>query len=122
MHEARLAIRARWVDVCADDAIRPGTGVCALVEGAQVAIFRLADSTLHAIDNLDPFSGVHCLSRGIVGDADGVPFVASPVYKQRIDLQTGACLDDDGVAVGVHDVEVRDGRIVARRLKTDEGA
>ncbi len=53
---------------------------------------------LHAVDNVDPFSGASVLSRGIVGDAGGVPTVASPVYKQRFDLRTGRCLDDPSTA------------------------
>ena len=32
-----------WVDVCSLDAIAPNTGVCALVAGEQVAIFRVGN-------------------------------------------------------------------------------
>jgi nitrite reductase (NADH) small subunit len=102
---------ATWVDVCALDAIQPDTGVCAIVDGEQVAVFRLADEAVHAIGNLDPFSGAQCLSRGIVGDAGGVPKVASPVYKQAFDLRTGTCLDDPSVSVPVHGCRVADGRV-----------
>ena len=45
----------------------------------QVALFRAHEGTIHAIDNIDPFSGAAVLSRGIVGDRAGVATVASPV-------------------------------------------
>ena len=40
-----------WQRICAVDDILPDTGVCALVEGRQIAIFRLrADDSLHGVD------------------------------------------------------------------------
>ena len=45
-----------FVDVCALNDINIDTGVCALVNGQQVAIFRPAATTeLFAIGNFDPF-------------------------------------------------------------------
>jgi NAD(P)H-dependent nitrite reductase small subunit len=61
---------------------------------------------VYAVDNRDPFSGAHVLSRGIVGDKAGVPKVASPVYKQSFDLRTGRCLDDDTVVIAAYPVRV----------------
>jgi nitrite reductase (NADH) small subunit len=106
-----ILTEATGVDVCAVDAIPPGTGVCARVGGEQVAVFRLADGTVHAVGNRDPFSGAQCLSRGILGDAAGTPKVASPVYKQCFDLRTGVCLDEPEVTVPVHTARIVDGRV-----------
>ena len=88
----------RWTYICRFDDLLPGRGVAALVEGEQVAIFR-ADGRLFAVDNLDPHSGAHVISRGIVGSCGGVPTVASPMYKDVFDLRTGACLDDPELAL-----------------------
>ena len=102
--------RVAWQRVCRLDQLTPDRGVAALVGGQQVALFRLSTTgEVAAIDNRDPFSGAHVLSRGIVGDAGGVPKVASPVYKQAFDLRTGRCLDDPDVAVAVHAARVVDG-------------
>jgi nitrite reductase (NADH) small subunit len=101
---------ATWTRVCALSDLTPDRGVAALVDGEQVAIFRLSpDDELAVIANRDPFSGTNVLSRGIVGSRGDVVTVASPVYKQRFDLRTGACLDDAAVAVAVHAGRVVDG-------------
>jgi nitrite reductase (NADH) small subunit len=97
-----------WVQVCSLDRLTPYRGVAALVDGRQVALFRLSGTEVRAIDNRDPFSCAHVMSRGVVGDAKGVPKVASPVYKQSFDLRTGRCLDDPGVEVPTYDVRVDD--------------
>jgi nitrite reductase (NADH) small subunit len=89
-----------WVDVCRVDDLTPDRGACALVDGRQVALFRLSGSgALHALSNYDPFSGAYVLSRGIVGSRGDAAKVASPVYKQCFDLRTGQCLDDPSVSV-----------------------
>ena len=90
-----------WVAVCKLTDIVPDTGVCALVGGRQVAVFRLHDDSVHALDNRDPFSRANVLSRGIVGDLKGELVVASPVYKQHFNLVTGQCLEDAEVRVAV---------------------
>jgi len=101
-----------WVDVCAVDDIVPDTGVCALVAGQQIALFRVGDDAeMYALDNFDPFSRAYVLSRGIIGDRDGAPKVASPMYKQAFALDTGQCLDDPGVRVPVYQLRVRSGRV-----------
>ena len=84
-------------------------GVAALVDGEQVAVFRTAGDGLYAVSNHDPFSGAMVLARGIVGSRGDRPTVASPVYKQVFDLQTGQCLDDPAVRLPVHLVRVHDG-------------
>jgi nitrite reductase (NADH) small subunit len=107
---AALAAGA-WVDVVALDELTPGRGVAALVGGRQVAIYLVAGGELFAVDNHDPFSKTYVLSRGLVGDRDGVPKVASPMYKQSFDLRTGRCLDDDSVRIPVYPVRVESGRV-----------
>ena len=85
----------RWVEVCEYHDLLPERGVAALLDDLQVAVFRLADGSLRAVDNLDPCSGAYVLSRGIVGTSGHLNTVASPMHKQRFDLDTGSCLDAD---------------------------
>lgn len=105
---------AGWVAVCDVGRVTPDRGVAALVGGRAIAIFRLADDSLVAIDNIDPISGASVLSRGIVGEAEGTPTVASPMYKQRFDLRTGRCLDSPTTRVAVHEGRITDGVIEVR--------
>jgi nitrite reductase (NADH) small subunit len=86
--------------------------VAALFGEQQVAVFRLAgaDEVL-AIDNVDPFSGAAVLSRGIIGSVGDTITIASPVYKQRFDLRTGACLENPDVRLATFATRVVDGRV-----------
>ena len=87
-------------------------GAAALVDGVQVALFRTHDDQVYAVQQLDPYSGAHVISRGIVGTRGDAPTVASPMYKQVFDLRTGACLDPVGKEpreLRTFEVEVRDG-------------
>ena len=79
--------------VCSLGDILDCAGVCALVDGEQVALFRLGEEVF-AVENLDPFSGANVISRGLVGDLSGQLVVASPVYKQHYNLRSGRCLRD----------------------------
>jgi nitrite reductase (NADH) small subunit len=108
-----------WVTICRYDDLQPERGVAALVEGHQVAVFRTFDGVLHAIGNRDPFSGAFVLSRGIVGTHGTVPTVASPIFKQVFDLQTGRCLTDPEVSVPVHDLRCVDGVVEVRVTRCD---
>jgi nitrite reductase (NADH) small subunit len=103
------SIERTWTAVCAADVVPEYSGVAALLDGVQVAIFRLPGDRWYALSNWDPCSGAAVLSRGIVGDADGVPVVASPVYKERFVLDSGQCLDASDVSVPVYEVRVREG-------------
>jgi assimilatory nitrate reductase catalytic subunit len=97
------------IQVCRLEDIVPNTGVCALVRGRQVAIFRLDDDSVYALDNRDPFSKANVLSRGIVGDLRGELVVASPVYKQHFNLVSGRCVEDAAVQIPVYRARVEDG-------------
>ncbi len=87
---------ATGVRVCALADLLPERGAAALVDGVQVAVFRLLDDTVRAVGQRDPFSGANVMSRGIVGTRLGEPTVASPMYKQVFSLDTGRCLDTLG--------------------------
>ena len=82
-----------WISVCSLDEIVPDTGVCALVNGEQVAVFRVGSEQVYAIGNYDPNSDAAVLSRGLVGSVGERIVVASPIYKQHFDLATGECLE-----------------------------
>ncbi|MGW2056051.1 nitrite reductase small subunit NirD [Streptomyces sp. NPDC001840] len=109
-----LRLDDQWFTVCALSALTPGRGVAALLpDGRQAAVFLDRSGRPYAIGNRDPFSGAHVLSRGLIGTHEGRTFVASPLLKQRFDLLTGRCLDDDEAAVQTYEVRVRARRATA---------
>ncbi|MGW7194775.1 nitrite reductase small subunit NirD [Streptomyces chryseus] len=105
----QLRIDDSWFTACDLSALTPGRGVAALLpDGRQAALFTDRRGRAYAIDNRDPFSGAQVLSRGLIGSENGRPFVASPLLKQRFDLETGHCLDDEAVTVRTFAVRVGD--------------
>ncbi|MEC7118731.1 MAG: nitrite reductase small subunit NirD [Pseudomonadota bacterium] len=92
--------------ICSLNDLTPEIGVPALINGEQVAIFRLKDNRVYAIANYDPFSNANVLARGITGNLKGLDVVASPMYKQHFDLVTGQCLEDDSISIKTYSVKV----------------
>lgn len=108
-----VAEQTTWSPVCALDDIVPDTGVCALVGSRHIALFRLKGepAALYALDNVDPNSGVSALSRGVLGNLGERLVVASPIYKQHFDLQTGECLEAPENSVQAYPVRLESGTV-----------
>jgi len=103
---------SQWNTVCKIDDIIPATGVCALVKGQQVAIFRPRhDDQVYAISNIDPFFESSVLSRGLIAEHQGELWVASPLKKQRFRLRDGVCIEDESRSVAHFDARVKDGEV-----------
>lgn len=98
------------VAVCPVDQLDVERGVAALVHGRQIALFRLADGSIHAVDHRDPATGANVVARGLLGTTgEGEWFVASPLHKQRYSLVDGRCLTDPALSLAVHRVQVSAG-------------
>ncbi|HEY8026032.1 MAG TPA: nitrite reductase small subunit NirD [Burkholderiaceae bacterium] len=102
-----------WIPVCRLDDIVPNTGVCALVNGEQVAVFHVNDGEdrIFAIDNYDPNSNAAVLSRGLIGNLGDRIVVASPIYKHHFDLQTGECLEAPEHSVSAYAARIDGGKV-----------
>ncbi|MFT6914096.1 MAG: nitrite reductase (NADH) small subunit [Motiliproteus sp.] len=101
-----------WTTICPFNDIAPNTGVCALVNGQQVAVFRQSRSeTLYAIGNYDPAGKANVLSRGLLAQLGGVTSVASPLYKHHYCLTTGICQEDETLQVPVYQVRLNGDQI-----------
>lgn len=102
-----------WTTACRYDYLMPCRGVAVLLpDGSQVALFRLDDGSLHAVGNIDPFTGAAVLSRGIVGDRSGRATVQSPIKKQAFAFDDGSCLDDAAMSVPVYRTRITPGGFV----------
>lgn len=96
-------------NICKLNDILPNGGRCALIDGKQVAIFRISkdgNDQLFAVSNYDPFSNANVLSRGLVGSSGDKLVIIAPIYKQRFDLATGQCLEDENVCLETWDVKL----------------
>ena len=101
-----------WLEICALDDITPNTGVGALIENQQIALFRVGhEKRVYALSNQDPFSKAFVMSRGILGDLQGERVVASPIYKQHFSLATGRCLEDKDQKLLVFPSKIENGKV-----------
>ncbi|WP_336367679.1 nitrite reductase small subunit NirD [Marinobacter sp. C2H3] len=108
-----MKAKTNWQPVCTVADLVPDSGIAVWTEDGPVAVFYLPHRlpALFAISHSDPFSGANVLARGITGDIQGEPVVASPLYKQHFSLRTGRCLEDDTVSVRVYPVLLDGDRI-----------
>ncbi len=103
---------SQWIDICALDDLQADSGVCALVQGKQLAIFYMPkDNAVYAIDNYDPFGKAYVLSRGLIGDIQGEPMVSSPLHKQHFSLKTGLCFEDETVKNDAYSIRIKNDRV-----------
>ena len=99
---------SNWITICKSEDLIAGTGVCALHEGEQVAIFKpLNTDAIYAVSNYDPIGEANVLSRGIIGSVGETLVVASPLYKQHFCLQTGQCLEEEDKKLKTYSVRIQ---------------
>lgn len=106
-----------WTDICPKNDLTPNAGICAQFNGQQVAIFlcKRTDS-VYAVSNFDPFGAANVLSRGIIGSAGDITYVASPLYKQRFNLATGECLDSEVYQLKAFDIRVENEQVQLKEV------
>lgn len=103
-----------FVAVLALDRLVPERGAAVLVDGQQVALFRVVEDgedRVYAVSHHDPFSGANVMARGIVGSSGDRVTVASPMFKQVFDLASGTCLAEPGVRLPTWRTRVADGLV-----------
>ncbi|GEB71135.1 Nitrite reductase (NAD(P)H) small subunit [Pseudoalteromonas carrageenovora] len=103
-----------WHNIGTIDDLVANSGVCALVNNQQVAIFYVPQNKegVFAISNYDPIGKANVLSRGIIGSIEGKLVVASPLYKQHFCLATGECLEAEAIHLPVFDAKIEDGNVL----------
>ncbi|WP_299200528.1 nitrite reductase small subunit NirD [uncultured Amphritea sp.] len=107
-----MTTHAHWTAVCSQNKLVPDSGICALIDDQQVALFYVKkEQAVFAIANHDPFSQANVLSRGLIGSKGDNLFVASPVYKQHFCLKTGRCLDDETTQIQTWPARIENGLV-----------
>ena len=104
-----------WEEVCDESALVPNSGICALINGVQVAIFTFVsfsgETTLYACDNYEPIGKANVLSRGLICHLGGEVSICSPLYKQHYSLVDGRCFENADVSINVYPVKLVDGKV-----------
>jgi nitrite reductase (NADH) small subunit len=88
------------------DEIPVGEGRAFAVEGLQIAVYRLRDGSLRAIDAVCPHRGGP-LADGLTDDI----VVVCPLHNLTYDMCTGAEVSGSGPAVRTYPVEANGGAI-----------
>jgi len=104
----------QWHYICETSDLVTNSGVCALVDSQQVAIFCLkikGELQVFAISNYDPIGKANVLYRGLLGSIGGAPVVASPLYKEHYFLESGLCKEHDDVSVTAYPVKVEGNKV-----------
>jgi nitrite reductase (NADH) small subunit len=104
-------IDTAWTKVCDLAEISVGSGTCARLGGAQVAVFRISESEIRAVQNVCPHSGMPVLHQGVVGDHGGEPKVACPLHKRVYSLEDGRNLSGENGKVRVFGARIEDNAI-----------
>lgn len=105
--------QSEWVDLCSIGDLVENSGVCALLNEQQIALFYLPDEQkVYAVGQYDPFGNANVISRGIIGSKQGQLFVASPLYKQHFLLEDGSCLEDETVSLPVWKTQIINERVM----------
>jgi nitrite reductase/ring-hydroxylating ferredoxin subunit len=101
-----VTVRRRriWTAVGRYADLVPGRGMAAVVEGAQIAVFRTAAGELYAVGNQDPISGAYVICDAATGARQGAPVITPPHCEHVYDLRSGTCLGDAAIALPTYPV------------------
>lgn len=100
-----------WHRICRIADLEDCWGEAALVEGRQIALFRLSATEVYAVTQRDPATAANVMARGIVGSRGSEPTIASPLHKQVYSLVTGECYGDPDLYLRTYPVRLADGFI-----------
>jgi len=103
-----------WITVCSDADLVANSGVCALLNEQQIALFKIKSvngEQVFAVSNWDPIGKANVLYRGLLGSVQTTKVIISPLYKQRYCLDSGQCLDDDAIKLVVYPVRIEQNQV-----------
>ena len=104
----------KWVTVCSITDLVTNSGVCALLNELQIALFKIKTAEgeqIFAVSNWDPIGKANVLYRGLLGSVAETNVIISPLYKQRYCLTSGHCLEDEAIKLVVYPVRIEQGQV-----------
>ncbi|WP_299108492.1 nitrite reductase small subunit NirD [uncultured Winogradskyella sp.] len=96
-----------WFKAAPVDAFPKDGGACVKYKDLQIAVFNFERlNTWYASQNLSPEKQEMVLSRGMIGDHNGIPMVACPLHKKTFSLETGENLNGDLEPIAIYPVKI----------------
>lgn len=96
-----------WFKAAPVEAFAKNGGACVKYKNKQIAVFNFQRrDEWYACQNLSPERKENVLSRGMIGDENGIPKVACPLHKKTFSLVTGENLNGDLEAIATYPVKV----------------
>ena len=87
-------------------------GACVRYKDKQIAVFNFSRlDKWYACQNVCPHKMEMVLSRGMIGDANGIPKVACPLHKKTFSLENGENINGDLDAIATYPVKIEDGSV-----------
>ncbi len=82
-------------------------GACIKYKQKQIAIFNFErKNAWYACQNVCPHKMEMVLSRGMIGDQNGIPKVACPMHKKTFSLENGENLNGDEESIATYPVKI----------------
>lgn len=119
-HEKERLAELSWVSVGEIDDFPLDGGSTIKYGKVQIAVYNFASrGEWYACQQMCPHKKAFVLSRGIIGDANGIPKVACPLHKKAFSLQGGECLTGDDYSIKTFPVKVEGNRVLLELPPTD---
>lgn len=101
-----------WFKAGSSDLFPRNGGACVKYKELQIAVFNFERvGKWYACQNLSPEKKENVLSRGMIGDTNGIPKVACPLHKKTFSLETGENLNGDLDPIAVYPIKEENGVI-----------
>lgn len=101
---------AVWFKAGAVENFGENGGSCIKYKDKQIAVFNFKrENKWYACQNLCPHKLEMVLSRGMIGDDNGIAKVACPMHKKTFSLESGENLNGDLDAIATYPIKIKDG-------------
>lgn len=113
VENARISLpvlQSSWVKLARADSFPKDGGRTVQYGASQIAVFNFESrGEWYATQNKCPHMKDMVISRGLIGDAKGVPKVACPLHKKNFSLEDGKCITGEDYRLLTFPVKVEEG-------------
>ena len=96
-----------WFKAAAVSDFSENGGACVKYKDKQIAVFNFKrKNKWYACQNACPHKLEMVLSRGMLGDDQGIPKIACPMHKKTFSLETGENLSGDVDAIATYPIKI----------------